>query len=993
MLGVILLSLFTVIPIKDTVEGSDENVHVAPVAVAVLVLQTSYTVLVDIAANFNETDVQLGLGNVTTDDMGQYVVEVESTRTAGPFPGSLNLTVSTTLGRPDVGNYTLHVKEPVLDTVLAAENFTVVPWSNILFSTERVVASLKTYLNYNEAELKAIPPLLHNETRFWVNSTSVFPLTLGIELNATMNLYNISLGLTPPQGVDFNLTLSNWTYGQIDARSSAEGYFDITTRDVPPGGYNLTYTLNYTYYNVDAYEYESRAEQGMMPFGVYALNANWDTATQTGTTHLRSPFNDNQTSFFYNYTTLITADGYDLTTWQSSNSTVHYSNYTVRTNPYGGLRMWLITRASLLGVAQSFVIGAGFEAVRQLATSETTRISPEEAAQKMLYAGLQAFPLLLGGLTGAAPMVSALMRPITVPLHQYVYRVKRFTSIVDGIDFVQSYIELLVGVREQLIVEALQALKMENVIVSEERHGDPPTAKDLPPERVKSKKRVDPVPSKKRGSNVQFKPMPPTRDLTGEWTGTYVWTAYDYKRIIVELPGGSFYVYTVHTHNIGFRVKGTVNMLLYQSGNNITGIMRRTILSEEGPYITSNRYLNTWFGYRYYILDEELVYGTISGSSIELWGTAALSPYQILPVIVVWRVGHFVNSSSGYVWGLATERMQFTVSAGAGDIIEYEGYDQWGERWVIVPEAPLICHFSFEASLTRVKHFPLFIAQSIQGNATISREGINVTLSTPQEIGPRDYVIIPDGIVGLIRPDGTVEHWKNTVTTFLGVEERTTLDGTTMLHTIPPPPPPIWLKQKLRDEIKVDPEAVTLPVELILTIGQWITKGTITRTHWVPLLIHGSIYVHHVLTELFQEPILNSTIVTPDAIVTPRGTEYTVDVDTSGTRIRVLNGSAFVSDRAYNRTIEVNQEMFMPRTGGVLNATVKAFDPNLIDKWWSVEEQPPTQQPPPMPPWLVPLIIVVTSAVFLAIGINEVGTYLQRRKRRGTRQRLKIGQS
>ena len=83
----------------------------------------------------------------------------------------------------------------------------------------------------------------------------------------------------------------------------------------------------------------------------------------------------------------------------------------------------------------------------------------------------------------------------------------------------------------------------------------------------------------------------------------------------------------------------------------------------------------------------------------------------------------------------------------------------------------------------------------------------------------------------------------------------------------------------------------------------------------------------------------------------------------------------------------------MPRTGGVLNATVKAFDPNLIDKWWSVEEQPPTQQPPPMPPWLVPLIIVVTSAVFLAIGINEVGTYLQRRKRRGTRQRLKIGQS
>jgi len=324
---------------------ASQNVHVMPEYVDVEIQQTPYTVMVAIVASFNETGIRMDLVDVALDKYGNYTAFVNITRVSGPTAGSFNVSVWTTLGIPNVGNHTLFVKEIFLGTLVESV-FNVVP-VGMLFSNNGIVAYLYTYMNYTEAEMKSVPPGLYNYTRFLVNSTSpsaVTPgVTMGIRLDNTLttNLTNVSLGLSPPLGIDFDVSPRNWTYGTLDPSSSEIGFFNITTTDVSVGRYNITYTLNYT--NTG----EPQNITGVIPVGVCLIKPTWIEINQTAIVETTTPFNDTSTTIFYNYTTKATTTNTTLLLSQNTNSSFTLSNFTGSLqSPFWGWIAGGVTEAS-----------------------------------------------------------------------------------------------------------------------------------------------------------------------------------------------------------------------------------------------------------------------------------------------------------------------------------------------------------------------------------------------------------------------------------------------------------------------------------------------------------------------------------------------------------------------------------------------------------------------------------------------------------------------
>jgi hypothetical protein len=75
-------------------------------------------------------------------------------------------------------------------------------------------------------------------------------------------------------------------------------------------------------------------------------------------------------------------------------------------------------------------------------------------------------------------------------------------------------------------------------------------------------------------------------------------------------------------------------------------------------------------------------------------------------------------------------------------------------------------------------------------------------------------------------------------------------------------------------------------------------------------------------------------VMTPDAALGARGTEFLVEVDESGTLVMVLEGLLGVADLAGKKTVEVagGQSTFIKQGG--LPEDPKPFDPAEIERWW-----------------------------------------------------------
>lgn len=76
-------------------------------------------------------------------------------------------------------------------------------------------------------------------------------------------------------------------------------------------------------------------------------------------------------------------------------------------------------------------------------------------------------------------------------------------------------------------------------------------------------------------------------------------------------------------------------------------------------------------------------------------------------------------------------------------------------------------------------------------------------------------------------------------------------------------------------------------------------------------------------------------VVTRDAILAVRGTEFLVETDNSGTTVTVLEGLLGASDLSGKKTVEVPGGQFTYIKRGGLPDDPKAFDSAKIDRWWN----------------------------------------------------------
>jgi len=75
-------------------------------------------------------------------------------------------------------------------------------------------------------------------------------------------------------------------------------------------------------------------------------------------------------------------------------------------------------------------------------------------------------------------------------------------------------------------------------------------------------------------------------------------------------------------------------------------------------------------------------------------------------------------------------------------------------------------------------------------------------------------------------------------------------------------------------------------------------------------------------------------VVTPDAVLGARGTEFLVETDESGTLVTVLEGLLGVADLAGKKTVEVAGGQSTYIKNGGLPDDPKPFDPAKIERWW-----------------------------------------------------------
>ncbi|MDD4601931.1 MAG: FecR domain-containing protein [Negativicutes bacterium] len=76
---------------------------------------------------------------------------------------------------------------------------------------------------------------------------------------------------------------------------------------------------------------------------------------------------------------------------------------------------------------------------------------------------------------------------------------------------------------------------------------------------------------------------------------------------------------------------------------------------------------------------------------------------------------------------------------------------------------------------------------------------------------------------------------------------------------------------------------------------------------------------------------------TPNGTIRIKGTEFTVENDSSGTNIAVIEGTVLVSDAEGKKEIEINEGQFAFLKNGILSGDPQSFEPDQLDSWWEEE--------------------------------------------------------
>lgn len=76
---------------------------------------------------------------------------------------------------------------------------------------------------------------------------------------------------------------------------------------------------------------------------------------------------------------------------------------------------------------------------------------------------------------------------------------------------------------------------------------------------------------------------------------------------------------------------------------------------------------------------------------------------------------------------------------------------------------------------------------------------------------------------------------------------------------------------------------------------------------------------------------------TPNGTIRIKGTEFTVENDSSGTSIAVIEGTVLVSDAKNKKEFEISEGQFVFLKKGILSEAPQSFEPSQLDSWWEEE--------------------------------------------------------
>ena len=250
-----------------------------------------------------------------------------------------------------------------------------------------------------------------------------------------------------------------------------------------------------------------------------------------------------------------------------------------------------------------------------------------------------------------------------------------------------------------------------------------------------------------------------------------------------------------------------------------------------------------------------------------------------------------------------------------------------------------------EDSVTRLTFPTLGRVSSIQGNVEIARgeSGEKLQANAGTEVKAGDILVTgseSDTIVGIVSKNGLVQLWKDTATMFVGIESRPDSDGTEVVLTLQPR---ATACQGLSDSALM---SCDLFYELLAESG--IPEHLALEVLGTAVILSIWEGTVHFVSGDYEGELTINLILTPTAVIIPRGTEFTVEVASDGTTtVSTFQGFVEVVDLVSGDSITLgaDQRLVLPAVGGLSEDEMRslrtAFDPKSVEQWWSPSGQPP----------------------------------------------------
>lgn len=263
----------------------------APEALIVLPEQIlPQTVVISMAAIYNNTSAVFLINN-TTIKGNNITIEAFSVETRDNHTDYTIQPAQVTLNNLSIGKYTLEIRDRLTGNRITNSSFNVRPFGQ-LFKEDGLVGHLVSYkggmvnntMYLVPSPLNPIcPPGLFNYTQIWANATDQFFMGINIS-NKKGNLSNINLSISNTN-LDLKVAPSNGSVKILNNSSSRLILFDVETKGLNPGVYNLTYNLSYTDGQLN------NSLTGELHIGVYWVNTSFGINDSINTDFV-TPFND-----------------------------------------------------------------------------------------------------------------------------------------------------------------------------------------------------------------------------------------------------------------------------------------------------------------------------------------------------------------------------------------------------------------------------------------------------------------------------------------------------------------------------------------------------------------------------------------------------------------------------------------------------------------------------------------------------------------------------